>query len=341
MTTLQKIVDIFQPLIQDIETQISQHPSQRDDIVVESVVKNLDSLNEAIHAVVSSADPTELVSAMMLLDSPLVSASHEDEVVPKVALLHKIVQSVNLFGFSDVQSVLDSVDMSSSRFAAAPAVTPVVSAPAQVLTAPTSPVTSSSSLPVAAPVTQESPILSTVSPSTPTPTTPAIVEDLAAELGIPVINGKDWVAQGSPRTAPMVVTSIDYSKVNDSLGKISYLMVSPEAKDDVRVEIRSQNTSGSAGDKLPTNIFRMVNAAKTNAYARTLVGVVGLKFFAEDALHLARDVAAKSSRVQLVEGTDNFIDSLRQEFGHLQNRHDAVRPLQAVSQLTFGDDMAP
>lgn len=334
MTTLQKIVDIFQPLIQDIEIQISQHPSQRDDILVESVVKNLDSLNDAIHAVVSSADPTELVSAMMLLDSPLVSANHEDEVVPKVALLHKIVQSVNLFGFSDVQSVLDSVDMSSSRFAAAPAVTPVVSAPAQVPTAPTSPVTSSSSLPVAAPV-----VVSTV--ASPTPTTPAIVEDLAAELGIPVINGKDWVAQGSPRTAPMVVTSIDYSKVNDSLGKISYLMVSPEAKDDVRVEIRSQNTSGSAGDKLPTNIFRMVNAAKTNAYARTLVGVVGLKFFAEDALHLARDVAAKSSRVQLVEGTDNFIDSLRQEFGHLQNRHDAVRPLQAVSQLTFGDDMAP
>ena len=333
MTTLQKIVEIFQPLIQDIEIQLAQQPDQHDRIVVDTVVKQLDDINDAIHVVVSNSDPTELVNAMVLLDSPFKSAYHQDDYIAKVALLHKILQSVNLFGFSDVQSTIDSVDMSTARFIKAPAVTPVASSPAQ------SPLTSPVIPPVAAPVTQASPVVSTV--ASPTPTTPAIVEDLATELGIPVINGKDWVAQGSPRTAPMVITSIDYSKVNDSLGKISYLLVSPEAKDDVRVEIRSQNTSGSAGDKLPTNIFRMVNAAKTNAYARTLVGVVGLKFFAEDALHLARDVAAKSSRVQLVEGTDNFIDSLRQEFGHLQNRHDAVRPLQAVSQLTFGDDMAP
>ena len=142
-----------------------------------------------------------------------------------------------------------------------------------------------------------------------------VVDDMALANGVAVISGKDWRAAKAPRTAPVLVSNFDYETIQkEGVGRAAYVLVGPTVQDDVRIEIKSQSTPGTAGDKLPTSILRLVNAAKTQSYGSTVVGVIGLDYFTKEALTLAREVAVKSPRVTMVEGLDNLVDVLQQTF---------------------------
>lgn len=158
-----------------------------------------------------------------------------------------------------------------------------------------------------------------------------MIEDVALANGLAVVSGKEWRAMKMPRTEALLVADFDFATIEkEGVGRAAYLLVAPESKNDIRIELKSQSTSGSAGDKLPTSLLRLVNAAKTQSYGAAVVGVVGLQFFAPEALSLAREVAGKSSRVQLVEGPENFLDAVQQKMDSVKALH-AAAPTAAVA----------
>lgn len=169
-----------------------------------------------------------------------------------------------------------------------------------------------------------------------------MIEDVALANGLAIFSGKDWRATKMLRTQPILVSDFDFATVaKEGVGRAAYLLVGPTAADDVRIEIKSQSTSGSAGDKLPTSLLRMVNAAKSNSYGSAVVGVVGLQFFAPEALTLAREVAGRSSRVRLVEGAENFIDAVQQSITAVKASHAAATPATAVVASVAQAPVAP
>lgn len=152
-----------------------------------------------------------------------------------------------------------------------------------------------------------------------------MVEDVALVNGVAILSGKDWRGMKMPRNETLLIADFDFSTVaREGVGRAAYLLVGPTSSDDVRIEIKSQSTSGSAGDKLPTSLLRLVNAAKSQSYGSAVVGVVGLQFFTPEALALAREVAGRSSRVRLVEGAENFVDVLQQTVTVVKARHAAL-----------------
>lgn len=158
-----------------------------------------------------------------------------------------------------------------------------------------------------------------------------MIEDVALVNGLAVLSGKEWRTAKMPRNQAVMVADFDYSTIDkDGVGRAAYLIVGPTSADDVRIELKSQSTSGSAGDKLPTSLLRMVNAAKSNSYGSAVVGVVGLQYFAPEALTLAREVASRSSRVRLVEGAENFVDVVQQSITSVKALH-AASPAVSVA----------
>ena len=164
-----------------------------------------------------------------------------------------------------------------------------------------------------------------------------MIEDVALANGLPIFSGKEWRATKMLRTQPILVADFDFATIaKEGVGRAAYLLVGPSAADDIRIEIKSQSTSGSAGDKLPTSLLRMVNAAKSNSYGSALVGVVGLQYFAPEALTLAREVASRSSRVRLVEGSENFIDAVQQSITAVKFTHAAALSIPATVGVSTG-----
>lgn len=154
----------------------------------------------------------------------------------------------------------------------------------------------------------------------------SIVEDLALMNGIAIVSGKEWRQNKMERSEPILVADFDFSTIaRDGVGRAAYLLVGPSLEDDVRIELKSQSTAGSAGDKLPTSLLRLVNASKTHSYGRAVIGVVGLQFFAPESLALAREVASKTTRVQLVEGFENFTDAILGHIVNVKNSFEAQR----------------
>ena len=169
-----------------------------------------------------------------------------------------------------------------------------------------------------------------------------MIEDVALANGLAVVSGKEWRAMKMPRTDALLVADFDFSTIEkEGVGRAAYLLVAPESKNDIRIELKSQSTSGSAGDKLPTSLLRLVNAAKTQSYGAAVVGVVGLQFFAPEALSLAREVAGKSSRVQLVEGPENFLDAVQQKIDTVKALHAAVAPAPVAPTVAAVDNSGP
>ena len=152
-----------------------------------------------------------------------------------------------------------------------------------------------------------------------------MVEDVALVNGVAILSGKDWRGMKMPRNETLLIADFDFSTIaKEGVGRAAYLLVGPTSSDDVRIEIKSQSTPGSAGDKLPTSLLRLVNAARSQSYGSAVVGVVGLPFFTPEALALAREVAGRSSRVRLVEGAENFVDVLQQTVTIVKARHAAL-----------------
>ena len=169
-----------------------------------------------------------------------------------------------------------------------------------------------------------------------------MIEDVALANGLAVVSGKDWRAMKMPRTEALLVADFDFATIEkEGVGRAAYLLVAPESKNDIRIELKSQSTSGSAGDKLPTSLLRLVNAAKTQSYGAAIVGVVGLQFFAPEALSLAREVAGKSSRVQLVEGPENFLDAVQQKMDSVKALHAAVAPAPTAPTVASSSNDTP
>ena len=165
-----------------------------------------------------------------------------------------------------------------------------------------------------------------------------MVEDVALMNGVAILSGKDWRDMKMPRNETLLIADFDFATVaREGVGRAAYLLVGPTSSDDVRIEIKSQSTSGSAGDKLPTSLLRLVNASKSQSYGSAVVGVVGLQFFTPEALALAREVAGRSSRVRLVEGAENFVDVLQQTVTIVKARHAALAIALPENDFTTAD----
>ena len=154
-----------------------------------------------------------------------------------------------------------------------------------------------------------------------------MIEDVALANGMAVMSGKEWRTAKMPRTQALLVADFDFATVDkEGVGRAAYLLVGPTVSTDVRIELKSQSTSGSAGDKLPTSLLRLVNASRSQSYGSAVVGVVGLQYVAPEALTLAREVAGRSSRIRLAEGTENFIDVVQQNIDNIKALHTAATP---------------
>ena len=155
----------------------------------------------------------------------------------------------------------------------------------------------------------------------------SMIEDLALANGVAMFSGREWRDAKMPRTQALLVSDFYFATIDkEGVGRAAYLLVGPSVNSDVRIELKSQSTSGSAGDKLPTSLLRLVNAGKSQSYGSAVIGVVGLQYFAPEALTLAREVASRSSRIRLVEGTENFIDAIQQSITNVKALYPSATP---------------
>lgn len=127
-----------------------------------------------------------------------------------------------------------------------------------------------------------------------------MVQAIADRFGIPVVSMDTWkVAQD--RSRPAVIKNFDFRLQQKSeLGRAQYLLLGPTPEEDVRIELKNQTVSGSAGDKLPMSVFRLKNMHQEAEYAKTIVGVANTEFFANDTLELAKTLALSEPKMVFV-----------------------------------------
>jgi hypothetical protein len=146
-----------------------------------------------------------------------------------------------------------------------------------------------------------------------------IVSIAMHRMGIDVISSSDWRANKMPREKPLCVTAFEYSTIGYDIGRAAFLLIGPTLKEDIRIEIKTQNSPGTAGDKLPTSVRRLKNADRARAYNRAIVGVLGTEYFSAEALEMAREES--SPRVMVVEDLEHFNDALEQAIRQIRGIH--------------------
>lgn len=182
------------------------------------------------------------------------------------------------------------------------------------------------------------------SASTPVPAVPAtpavedpaessiaasFIEDCAFAKGIAVLTADEWRKSKNNRSTPVIVKNFDFRAINrPDLGKASFLLIAPKAGQDVRIELRSQTVSGSAGDKLPVLIHRLHSLQQSREYGQTVVGVVGdTSYFSKYSLDLARQVAANSGLVIYAEGDSPVSNALNTVMDNVLSKYQALAPV--------------
>ena len=129
-----------------------------------------------------------------------------------------------------------------------------------------------------------------------------LMQAIADKNKIAVIGMEEWKTKGTPRTSPIIVKNFDFRSVNKSeLGRAQFLLVGPSAEHDVRIELKNQTVSGSAGDKLPLSIYRLQKMHKIAPYASTIIGVANTTYFSDDALELAKTLSKTDPRLIFVQ----------------------------------------
>ena len=193
-----------------------------------------------------------------------------------------------------------------------PVVTPVVSEPVVTPVVSEPVVTPVVSEPVVTPVVSEPVVTPVVSEPVVTPVSDALMEDLALANGIAIISGEDWKRSKFSRDIPVIIKNFDFRHLElPELGRAGHLLIAPNKEQDIRIELRSQSVSGSAGDKLPVTIRKFRRLQQSREYGQTFVGIVGsTELFSEDALGLAREEAVKSGRLIYAEGDETVAEAL-------------------------------
>lgn len=157
-----------------------------------------------------------------------------------------------------------------------------------------------------------------------------LVHDVMKNNSVPLMSSREWRDNGMPRNQIICVTEFDYSTQGLDVGRAGFLLISPQAQDDVRIEVKSQNSAGTAGDKLPTAMRRLSNASRVRAYGKVLVGVLGGPLFSKEALEMAREESARNNRVRLAEGVENLQDALNEEIINVRTKHELVQAQQKL-----------
>ena len=129
-----------------------------------------------------------------------------------------------------------------------------------------------------------------------------LMQAVADKHKLTILSMDEWKAKGGPRTAPVVVKNFDFRSVNKSeLGRAQFLLVGPSAEHDVRVELKNQTVSGSAGDKLPLSVYRLQKMHKQAPYASTIIGVANTTYFSDDALEFAQTLSKTDPKLVFVQ----------------------------------------
>lgn len=157
----------------------------------------------------------------------------------------------------------------------------------------------------------------------------SFIEDCAFAKGIAVISADDWRKSKNNRSTPVIVKNFDFRTINrPDLGKASFMLIAPKANQDVRIELRSQTVSGSAGDKLPVLVHKLHSLQQSREYGQTVVGVVGdTSFFSKYSLDLARQVAANSGLVIYAEGDSPVNNALSTVMDNVLSKYQAPTPV--------------
>lgn len=130
-----------------------------------------------------------------------------------------------------------------------------------------------------------------------------LMQAIADKHQVRVISMEDW--KSSPekqRKEPVIVKNFDFRSVNKSeLGRAQFLLVGPSPEHDVRIELKNQTVSGSAGDKLPLSVYRLQKMHKIAPYAATVIGVANTTYFSDDALELAQTLSLTDNKLVFVQ----------------------------------------
>lgn len=129
-----------------------------------------------------------------------------------------------------------------------------------------------------------------------------LMQAVADKHKMSVISMEEWKTSGTPRTAPVIVKNFDFRSVNKSeLGRAQFLLVGPAPENDVRIELKNQTVSGSAGDKLPLSVYRLQKMHKISPYNTTIIGVANTTYFSDDALELAQTLSKTDPKLIFVQ----------------------------------------
>lgn len=129
-----------------------------------------------------------------------------------------------------------------------------------------------------------------------------LMQAVADKHSIAVIGMEEWKTKGTPRAALVIVKNFDFRSVNKSeLGRAQFLLVGPSAEHDVRIELKNQTVSGSAGDKLPLSVYRLQKMHKIAPYAATVIGVANTTYFSDDSLELAQTLSKMDPKLIFVQ----------------------------------------
>lgn len=129
-----------------------------------------------------------------------------------------------------------------------------------------------------------------------------LMQAVADKHGIEIVTMDAWKTAGSKRGAAVIVRNFDFRSIGKSeLGRAQYMLLGPAAENDVRIELKNQTVSGSAGDKLPLSIYRLQKMHKDAPYSATVVGVANTTYFSDDALELAQTLAKVDAKLLFVK----------------------------------------
>ena len=127
-----------------------------------------------------------------------------------------------------------------------------------------------------------------------------MIQALAERFGIPIVMMDAWKIE-QDRSRPAIIKNFDFRiQKKSELGRAQYLLLGPSPEEDIRIELKNQTVSGSAGDKLPMSVYRLKNMHAQAAYAKTIVGVANTEFFSDDTLDLAKMLALSEPNMVFV-----------------------------------------
>ncbi len=145
-----------------------------------------------------------------------------------------------------------------------------------------------------------------------TSTPDAIIETLSQKHGIQIQEYEQW-KETKDRSQPTIVKKMNYTSIHQSIGRAQYVLLGATQGDDIRIELKNQSVSGSAGNKLPTTIFSLHKANMFAPYKEVFVGVANTTYFSEHTLEFAELTANMFPKVSFHKG-QQVLDALNTMF---------------------------